>query len=54
MELGSNLPRFEHQISQGALSHWCNTLSSHTEHPEAYRKVSKNMILVEEGKKYTL
>ncbi|MCH8916192.1 MAG: hypothetical protein IIA82_10195 [Thaumarchaeota archaeon] len=26
----------------------------HTEHPEAYRKVAKNMILVEEGEKYTL
>lgn len=26
----------------------------HTEHPDAYRKVSKNMILVEEGKKYTV
>ena len=26
----------------------------HTEHPEAYRKVSKNMVLVEEGKKYSL
>jgi len=26
----------------------------HTEHPEAYKKVSKNMILVEEGKKYSI
>ena len=26
----------------------------HTEHPEAYRKVSKDMVLVEEGTKYTL
>jgi len=26
----------------------------HTEHPEAYRKVSKNMTLVEEGVKYDL
>ena len=25
----------------------------HTEHPEAYRSVVKNMILVEEGKKYS-
>ncbi|NWJ29016.1 hypothetical protein HX858_06520, partial [Marine Group I thaumarchaeote] len=26
----------------------------HTEHPDAYRKVSKNMTIVEEGKKYDL
>lgn len=26
----------------------------HTEHPELYRKVSKNLVLVEEGKKYKL
>jgi len=26
----------------------------HTEHPDAYRKVSKNMTIVEEGKKYEL
>ena len=26
----------------------------HTEHPNAYRKVAKNMVLVEEGKKYSL
>jgi len=26
----------------------------HTEHPEAYQKISKNMILVDEGKKYEL
>lgn len=26
----------------------------HTEHPEAYKKVSKNMVLVEEGKKYEI
>jgi len=25
-----------------------------TEHPEAYRKVSKNMRIVEEGKKYSI
>jgi hypothetical protein len=26
----------------------------HTEHPEAYKSVSKNTILVEEGRKYSL
>jgi len=26
----------------------------HTEHPDLYNQVSKNMILVEEGKKYDL
>ncbi|MGI0058093.1 MAG: MBL fold metallo-hydrolase [Nitrosarchaeum sp.] len=26
----------------------------HTEHPEAYNKISKDMVLVDEGKKYTL
>jgi len=26
----------------------------HTEYPEVYRSVSKNMILVQEGKKYEL
>lgn len=26
----------------------------HTEHPDLYKKVSKNMILIEEGKKYTV
>jgi len=24
----------------------------HSEHPEAYRKITKNLTLVEEGKKY--
>ena len=26
----------------------------HTEHPDAYRKVSKDMVLIEEGKTYQL
>jgi hypothetical protein len=26
----------------------------HTEHPDLYKKVSKNMVLIEEGKKYTI
>ena len=26
----------------------------HTEHPEEYKKVSKNMVLIDEGKKYVL
>jgi len=26
----------------------------HTEHPEVYKKVSKNITIVEEGKKYDL
>jgi len=26
----------------------------HTEHPEAYKKISNNMVLVEEGIKYEL
>jgi len=26
----------------------------HTEYPEAYKSISKNIILVEEGKKYKL
>jgi len=26
----------------------------HSEHPEMYQKISKNMILIDEGKKYEL
>ena len=26
----------------------------HTEHPDPYKKVSKNMVLIEEGKKYKI
>jgi mRNA degradation ribonuclease J1/J2 len=26
----------------------------HTEHPDAYNKVSKNLILIDEGKKYNI
>jgi len=42
-------------VDEAIVANWTKTLYPvHTEHPDLYKKVSKNMVLIDEGEKYKI